>query len=102
MQCLNEVSDKSCETFKKLCLEDPSFDILYLFQDFFDKFRTIILSSTDNLNQKIDDAEILNSQLPGCQSGSLNQIVKILEISDNFITIFTRRMEQYITNYGFA
>ena len=99
---MNELSDQSCETFKKLCQENPSFDILYLFQDLFEKFRSIIMSSTDNLNQKIDEAEALNSRLPGCQSNSLKQIMNIIEISDHYVTIFTRRMAQYINNYGFA
>ena len=90
--------DGSCENFKSLIIDEPSFDILYLYQDLFKQLRSIILQATDNLNEKIDRAEELNSNVPKCQINRPGLFIAVLDSFDDFIQIFSRRMKQL--SYG--
>ena len=99
MNCLHEILDESCQNFKSIVVEKPNFDLLYLYQELFRQLRSIILSSTDNLNEKIDRAEELHSNLQGCLTNRPSQFISIFDSFDDFVRIFTHRMQQFQLSY---
>ena len=78
-----------------MVVENPSFDLLNLYQDLFKQLRSIILSGTENLNNKIDRAEELHSDLSGCITNRSDQLVSFLDLLVDFCEIIYHRLTRF-------